>query len=47
MKPRWIGDLNNPNRDLSDPDWISVDGIRSERSLAKLKRDLIKNEKHQ
>jgi len=29
--PRWIGDLNNPNRDHSDPNWISVDGARAER----------------
>ena len=27
--PGWIGDQNNPNRDLSDPTWISVEGARA------------------
>jgi len=25
----WSGDNNNPNRDLSDPSWVSVDGHRA------------------
>jgi hypothetical protein len=27
---RWAGDNNNPNRDLSDPNWISREGARAE-----------------
>lgn len=26
---RWAGDNNNPNRDLSDPNWISREGARA------------------
>lgn len=29
VRARWIGDQNNPNRDLSDPTWISVEGARA------------------
>jgi len=39
MKPRWIRDLNNPNRDLSDPNWISVEGAHAETKSRMAKKD--------
>jgi hypothetical protein len=29
LSARWIGDQNNPNRDLSDPTWISREGAHA------------------
>ena len=29
----WSGDNNNPNRDLSDPSWVSVEGARAMRNI--------------
>jgi len=29
---RWVGDQNNPNRDLSDPNWISREGYHIEQN---------------
>ena len=29
MSARWSGDQNNPNRDLSDPTWISAEGAHA------------------
>ena len=29
MSARWSGDQNNPNRDLSDPSWISRAGAHA------------------
>jgi hypothetical protein len=32
--PRWIGDQNNPSRDLTDPNWISREGYHALHSRA-------------
>ncbi len=31
MSAYWAGDQNNPNRDLSDPTWVSAEGAHSMR----------------
>ena len=39
MRARWSGDQNNPNRDLSDPSWVSVEGARAIRRNPKERVD--------
>lgn len=40
MSAYWIGDQNNPNRDLSDPSWVSVEGARAMRNINRSNRSL-------